>query len=683
MAQIGKCKGKYLGNITAYSVPSGYTDLWNQTTSENGSKWGSCDRGDGEYDFRNSDLAYNTAKNSNGAFKFHALIWGAQAPAYLKDAEASTIETAIRNWIQAVDDHYTPMGGLKIIDVLNEPVNTPIDREVSNLKEALTLGYQSEDANQGDLDNPYGWAIWPFQLARKHFPDATLLINEFNVEMNWNNCRAEYIKMSKAIKNAPNLTDGSKNIIDGIGLQAHGINNLTGENFKACIDELWNSTGLPVHITEIDITADPDEATQLAKYKELLPVAWEHEHVAGVTLWGYIQGSTWVPGNKEVGPSGTGTGIVYSANYTEDPLGDRPAMTWIKEYFASQESLACCPDPGPFANCAIGIVPTVEFISPTELTLVAPATVTFDVKLEDLDGDIAHVDFYLNDEIATIHEEWVAPYAWDMEFFETGTYQMKAIAYDNDGNTDEDIITIEVNVPQIPYGGVAHSIPGKIEFENYDLGGNGFAYADSSQGNDATANYRTDEDVDIEDCFDTGLGFNLGWTKAREWLEYTVDVNTAGKYDLVIRAACNGEGRTVSLAVDGVDIASDIVIPNTKGWQEWEDVTVEGVVLQAGEQVIRLTIGDTDYVNLNYMEFVAEPVGPTLLTEGWNLIGCPLEGSTSVQTVLSTVWDQVITVQDMDGFYNTDLAPNLNSLYTLDWGKGYLVKVKEDCSFNW
>ncbi len=42
-AQIGKCKGKYLGNIIAYSTPSNYTSLWNQVTSENGSKWGSIE----------------------------------------------------------------------------------------------------------------------------------------------------------------------------------------------------------------------------------------------------------------------------------------------------------------------------------------------------------------------------------------------------------------------------------------------------------------------------------------------------------------------------------------------------------------------------------------------------------------------------------------------------------------
>jgi len=684
MAQLGKCKGKYFGNIIAWSLPNSYTDLWNQTTSENGSKWGSCDRGNGVYNFGNSDLAYNTMKNAGGAFKFHALIWGGQAPSYLKDAQPATIVTAIRNWMQAVQDHYDPMGGLNIIDVLNEPVNTPINAELTYLKEALTMGYKSEPTNQGDLNNEYGWAIWPFQLARKHFPDATLLINEYNIEMNWGNCRARYITMINAIKNAPNLTDGSKNLIDGIGLQAHGINDLSGTNFKACLDELWNSTGLPIHITEIDISADPDEAKQKAKYQELLPIAWEHEHVAGITLWGYIQGQTWVEGNKKIGPSGTSTGLIYSPDYTANPLGDRPAMTWIKQYMASQTDLACCPDPGPFANCINGIKPTISFTSPTAKAFVISDSITFDVDAADADGTISHIDYFINKETTTFHEEWMAPYDFKWAFADAGTYTITAIAYDDKDNATKATITVKVNVPQGPFGGTPAAIPGKIEFENFDEGGNGFAYVDSTEGNDASGDYRPNEDVDIENCSDTAKGYNLGWTKAGEWLEYTVNVQTTGKYDLLLRASTMGD-KTLTLSSDGVDIATDIKIADTKDWQTWTNVTVNDIALDAGEHILRVTIGNADYINLNYMTFTLqeEPQEPILLTAGWNLIGCPIEGETEISSALSSIWDQVITVKDMDSFYTKERPAHLNLLKKLSWGKGYMVKVGNSCELDW
>ena len=682
-AQLGKCKGKYLGNIIANDVHANYSSLWNQVTSENGSKWGSCDRGNGNYNFDNSDLAYNWAKDNKGLFKFHTLIWGAQAPGYLATASATDVMNAIKKWIPAVQAHYAPMGGLKMIDVLNEPVNTPIDKELANLKAALTLGYKSEPANAGDLNNPYGWAIWPFQLARKSFPDATLLINEFNIEWDWNSCRATYITMINAIKNAPNLTDGKKNLIDGIGLQAHGMNgatmNLTAAKFKACLDELWTKTSLPIHITELDLVADPNEAAQSTYYQAYFPIAWEHPHVAGITLWGYIQGKTWIPGNKKTGTEGTDSGIQYA------DLTDRPAMKWLKSYMAAQASLSCCPAPAPFGNCDKGMLPTIKFTAPTQTTFTAPATVPFDVAAADADGTISNINFYIDAATATFHEEWTAPYTFEQIFDKAGTYTIKAVVYDNDGNTAQDVITIKVNVAQGPYGGTAAAVPGKIEFENYDLGGNGFAYKDDAATNSGGATFRTDEDVDIENCTDAGAGYNIGYATKGEWMEYTVNVATAGKYTVTFRAASNGAGKTISLSAKDKVVAADIAIPNTAGWQTWQDVAVKDIALEAGVQVIRVTLGASDYVNLNYMTFALQPAAvPTYqLKAGWNLIGCPIDGSTDVATALTSIWTNVTAVKDMNSLYLKSNPAMLNTLSKLDWGKGYYINVDKACEIKW
>jgi GH35 family endo-1,4-beta-xylanase len=341
-AQLARCKGKYFGNILQGSVPGNYNTFWNQTTSENGSKWGSVEGTKGMYNWTASDLAYNWAKNNGGLFKYHNLVWGAQTPGWVSTASTATLTASVQAYIKACADHYNPLGGLKMIDVLNEPVNTPMP---GNLKAALTAGYRAEPANAGDLNNQYGWVIWCFQLARKYFPNTTLLINEYNVEMNWNNCRAPYIAMVNAVKNAPNLTDGRKNLIDGVGLQAHGVDNLTAANFKACIDEIWNSTGVNIHITEFDQAANPNETKQRDVFASLIPVAWEHPRVAGITLWGYVQGTTWINGNGQAGASGTDSGIIYANG------SDRPAMAWLKSYFSTRPTLACCPAPAPFASC--------------------------------------------------------------------------------------------------------------------------------------------------------------------------------------------------------------------------------------------------------------------------------------------------------------------------------------------
>ncbi len=347
-AQLAKCKGKYLGNIIQSSTTSGsginYNTYWNQATSENGSKWGSVEGTQGKFNWTTSDIAYNWAKSNNGLFKYHNFVWGSQTPSWVSGASTSTITTEVKNYIAACSTHYTPMGGLKMIDVVNEPVNTALP---GNYKAALTAGYQAEPANANDKNNQYGWIIWPFQLARKAFPDAALLINEYNIEMNYNNVRTSYIAMVNAVKNAPNLTDGKKNLIDGVGLQCHGIDNLTAANFKACIDEIWTKTGVPVHITEFDQAANPNEAKQQTVYSTLIPVAWEHPHVAGITIWGYVQGSTWINGNGTKGASGTDSGIMYTSG------SERPALTWLKSYMSGKPSLTCCPPPAPLGSCSV------------------------------------------------------------------------------------------------------------------------------------------------------------------------------------------------------------------------------------------------------------------------------------------------------------------------------------------
>ena len=66
--------------------------------------------------------------------------------------------------------------------------------------------------------------------------------------------------------------------------------------------------------------------------------------------------------------------------------------------------------------------------------------------------------------------------------------------------------------------------------------------------------------MDIEDCTDEGAGYNLGWVTAGEWVEYTVDVENSGVYDLVVRAASEN-ANTLSMTVDGKEIVKPIAIP--------------------------------------------------------------------------------------------------------------------------
>jgi len=252
---------------------------------------------------------------------------------------------------------------------------------------------------------------------------------------------------------------------------------------------------------------------------------------------------------------------------------------------------------------AQNVGPAVVFTSPESgMSFTSGTSINLTASASSPNG-INKVSFY--DGSTLLITDNTAPYSFNWTNAIAGNHTLKAIATDNQGKTAEAVVTIKVNVPQGPYKGTAHVIPGTIQLEEYDLGGNGVAYSDDSPGSSVTpvVNYRTEEDVDIENCTDAGGGYNLGYTTAGEWLEYTADVTKAGTYDMSLRIACSGDGRTVSVAVDGKNIASNIAIPNTAGWQNWQTLTLKDINLTAGQKIMRVTIGATDFVNMNYVTF--------------------------------------------------------------------------------
>ena len=106
-----------------------------------------------------------------------------------------------------------------------------------------------------------------------------------------------------------------------------------------------------------------------------------------------------------------------------------------------------------------------------------------------------------------------------------------------------------------PHHGVPVALPGTIDAEDFDNGGEGIAYHDDSPGNSGGA-YRA-TDVDLEPTSDPGGGHNVGWASPGEWSIYTVNVTTTGAYTVEFRVASPGAGGTFHLEANGVDVWGD------------------------------------------------------------------------------------------------------------------------------
>ena len=91
------------------------------------------------------------------------------------------------------------------------------------------------------------------------------------------------------------------------------------------------------------------------------------------------------------------------------------------------------------------------------------------------------------------------------------------------------IVNPSTTGPSTPYLGTRRIIPGRLEAENFDAGGENAAYHDDSPGNIGGA-YRPGENVDLQACSEGG--YNVGWINHDEWLKFSVHVNTTGTYKL-------------------------------------------------------------------------------------------------------------------------------------------------------
>lgn len=164
-----------------------------------------------------------------------------------------------------------------------------------------------------------------------------------------------------------------------------------------------------------------------------------------------------------------------------------------------------------------------------------------------------------------------------------------------------------------PTAGTPHAVPGTIQAENFDVGGQGVSSGDNDYGNLGKAAYRTDSDMDFTATPDGQIA--LADLTAGEWAEYTVNIAEAGRYEIEARVAATlyadpaTAPKTLQFSLDGTPITSEIkVIPATQGTQAFSSDrygSIYGtttVSLPAGQHVLRFDVVQNGGFNLDWIK---------------------------------------------------------------------------------
>ena len=280
---------KFVGNITTNgAVRSDFIRYWDQITPENEGKWGSVEATRGTMNWAGLDAVYNYAQQNGIPFKQHTLVWGSQQPSWISSLSAAEQAAEVEEWIRLFCERYP---NVALIDVVNEP------------PPHTTPSYMNAIGGAGS--SGYDWIIWSFQKARQYCPRAILILNDYNV-LRWADAD-NFIQIANAVKGS--------GYIDALGSQSHGQETQTLSDLQMRLNNLI-AVGLPIYISEYDVSIQ-DDAQQQMIMEQQLTLFWNTPQIKGITLWGYIYGSTW-------------SQAPYSGLIRNDM--PRPAMTWLMNF---------------------------------------------------------------------------------------------------------------------------------------------------------------------------------------------------------------------------------------------------------------------------------------------------------------------------------------------------------------
>ncbi|MFI0818192.1 endo-1,4-beta-xylanase [Streptomyces sp. NPDC021098] len=268
---------------------------FSSVTAENAMKWGSVEPNRGQFNWAAADRLVSFAQGNGQKVYGHTLVWHSQMPNWL--ANGSFSNTELRS---IMTGHVTTQvarykGKVQRWDVVNEAFNENGTLRASKFYSQLGQSYIAD----------------AFRAARAADQSAKLFINDYNTE--GANAKSDGLyNLVKSLK--------SQGVpIDGVGFQSHLIVGQVPSTMKANLQR-FADLGVDVVISELDIRmATPADAAKLqqqaADYKTVARTCLAVARCTGITVWGFGDRDSWVPGTFP----GQGAADLYDSNYQPKP----------------------------------------------------------------------------------------------------------------------------------------------------------------------------------------------------------------------------------------------------------------------------------------------------------------------------------------------------------------------------
>lgn len=623
--KIDQIKHRFaFGTALAYSPLSSNSnyrnfvlDHFEWAVCENESKWPANEGSRDSVNYSQADYMYNWCSGNGITMRGHTLLW----------EQTSMVQT----WVQNLPYAAYPASS-ELLDEVNERIDSAVDHfrnkfvhwDVDNEMLPTSSGYQ--------FYNRLGEAgrVHMFQRANSVNPDCMFFMNEYS-----GNSFGGYDGWTYRDRANSLIASGAP--IEGLGIQGHVSSPFNPQLYYSNVLGPLNEVGLPIFVTEFDVE-QANVSQRADDLENFYRICFSHPAVEGILMWGFWQNAIWRSDAYIVNSDWTinEAGLRYEAlldewTTKESGIIDADGNIDFRGFHGTYTVTLTSPGHTPEVHTIIlnpGATPAVFEIE-TALPSPLPDTIAPDAPtgLTAAPGE-GRVTLNWNDNIENDLDSYAvyrsitqgSGYGLLASGIETSDYIDTAVSngttyyyvvtaqdfWSNEsGDSNEDSATPALSGDQDPYPGpAAHAIPGRIEAENYDTGGEGIAFHDTDTTNEG-GDYRTDG-VDVEVCGEGG--YNVGWIASGEWLEYTIDVAATGSYDIELRVASESNDGNLHIEFDGIDVTGTISFAATVGWQTYISVFANDVHLTEGLHIMRISM-DTTYFNINWLDFTPIPYG--------------------------------------------------------------------------